>query len=376
MVSIVDYRSFVVISNEFAKKNQDVLPEPFRGGLTTVPALRPVGRLDAQSVGLLLLTDSSELGNRLTGPGSCGKARIKSGRIKGGTFFSVFMKEYLLRVTPLPDEMQLARLREGVRIADGKGKTTACTVSLVQSESSRGVLRFVIHEGRNRQLRRMCKAVGLDVEWLMRTRIGPLSLGSLPLGDAREATVKELELCPASLFRPHVWKVYVPEMVFGHLLTSDNYDDTACKVVGGRNGYGAKLANVFSTEFNVETCDGKNRFSQVFQNNMQVKGKPEIKQSKEKSFTCITFKPDLAKFGMTKLDDDICSLLSKRVYDIAGSTLEKCAVHLNGEKLDIKNFRDYCDLYLLTRQGVPQIYEKCSDRWEICVSLTESGFNQ
>jgi len=157
---------------------QDVLPEPFRGGLTAVPALRPVGRLDAQSVGLLLLTDSSELGNRLTGPGSCGK-------------------EYLLRVTPLPDEMQLARLREGVRIADGKGKTTACTVSLVQSESSRGVLRFVIHEGRNRQLRRMCRAVGLDVEWLMRTRIGALSLGSLPLGDAREATVKELDLLDA-----------------------------------------------------------------------------------------------------------------------------------------------------------------------------------
>jgi len=171
-------------------------------------------------------------------------------------------------------------------------------------------------------------------------------------------------------------KVYVPELVFGHLLTSDNYDDTACKVVGGRNGYGAKLANVFSTEFKVETCDGKNRFTQVFRNNMQVKGKPEIVPSKEKSFTCITFKPDLAKFGMTKLDDDIVSLLSKRIYDVAGSTLEKCGVHLNGEKLDIKNFRDYCDLYLLTRQGVPQIYEKCSDRWEICVSLTESGFNQ
>ncbi|CAK9047877.1 DNA topoisomerase 2-alpha (DNA topoisomerase II [Durusdinium trenchii] len=171
-------------------------------------------------------------------------------------------------------------------------------------------------------------------------------------------------------------KVYVPELVFGHLLTSDNYDDAACKVVGGRNGYGAKLANVFSTEFKVETCDGKSRFCQVFRNNMQSKGKPEIVPSKEKSFTCITFKPDLAKFGMTKLDDDIVSLLTKRVYDIAGSTLEKCVVHLNGEKLDIKNFRDYCDLYLLTRQGVPQIYEKCSDRWEICVSLTESGFNQ
>ncbi|CAJ1384038.1 unnamed protein product, partial [Effrenium voratum] len=171
-------------------------------------------------------------------------------------------------------------------------------------------------------------------------------------------------------------KVYVPEMVFGHLLTSDNYDDSASKVVGGRNGYGAKLANVFSTEFKVETCDGKNRFSQVFRNNMQAKGKPEIVATKEKPFTCITFKPDLAKFGMTKLDDDIVSLLTKRVYDIAGSTLEKCTVYLNGDKLDVKSFRDYCDLYLLTRQGVPQVYEKCSDRWEICVSLTESGFNQ
>eukprot|EP00931_Biecheleriopsis_adriatica_P072603 TRINITY_DN46_c1_g1_i1.p1 TRINITY_DN46_c1_g1~~TRINITY_DN46_c1_g1_i1.p1 ORF type:complete len:1267 (-),score=369.54 TRINITY_DN46_c1_g1_i1:40-3531(-) len=173
-----------------------------------------------------------------------------------------------------------------------------------------------------------------------------------------------------------VQKVYVPEMVFGHLLTSDNYDDAQCKVVGGRNGYGAKLANVFSTEFTVETCDGKNRFTQVYKNNMSVKGKPEVTPTKEKSFTCITFKPDLAKFGMVKLDDDMVSLMTKRVYDVAGSTVDKCAVHLNGEKLDVKNFRDYCDLYLLTRQGVPQIFEKCSDRWEICVSLTESGFNQ
>mmetsp|Transcript_9591 Transcript_9591/g.17196 ORF Transcript_9591/g.17196 Transcript_9591/m.17196 type:complete len:1243 (+) Transcript_9591:36-3764(+) len=171
-------------------------------------------------------------------------------------------------------------------------------------------------------------------------------------------------------------KVYVPEMVFGHLLTSDNYDDSACKVVGGRNGYGAKLANVFSTEFKVETCDGKNRFSQTFKNNMQVKGKPEVTPTKEKSFTCITFKPDFPKFGMTKLDEDMLSLMTKRVYDIAGSSTEKCGVYFNGEKLDVKNFRDYTDLYLLTRQGVPQIFEKCSDRWEICVSLTESGFNQ
>jgi len=171
-------------------------------------------------------------------------------------------------------------------------------------------------------------------------------------------------------------KVYVPEMVFGMLLTSDNYQDSDCKVVGGRNGYGAKLANVFSTMFEVETSDGQNRYTQTWHSNMGKKGTPKIVKCKEKSYTKVTFKPDLAKFGMTALDDDTVSLLTKRVYDIAGSTNEKCTVTLNGEKLDIRHFRDYTDLYLLTRQGVPHVFERCSDRWEVCFSLTESGFNQ
>ncbi|OLP86475.1 DNA topoisomerase 2-beta [Symbiodinium microadriaticum] len=336
--------------------------------------------------------------NQLTGPNSCDK-------------------EYLVSVAPLPTERSLQHLREGVNIRDGntkRGMTLPCAVSLVRSDSNearmpRAVLRFAIREGRNRQIRRMCKSVGLTVEWLLRTRIGPLRLGNLAIGAARDATTEEQKALLSAMgqaakgpqvsdrsanfgngnLRPclvgrsaandlcaKMGEVYVPELVFGHLLTSDNYDDSSSKVVGGRNGYGAKLANVFSTEFKVETCDGKNRFSQLYKNNMQVKGKPEIQATKEKSFTCITFKPDLAKFGMARLDEDIVSLLTKRVYDVAGSTAERCSVFLNGEKLDVKNFRDYCDLYLLTRQGVPQIYEKCSDRWEICVSLTETGFHQ
>lgn len=157
------------------KALQDVLPEPFLGDLSRVPALRPVGRLDAQSVGLLLLTDSSQLVNRLTGPESC-------------------EKEYLLRVTPRPNGWQLKQLAEGVQIADGKGLTNPCMVSLVQADDGRGVVRFVIHEGRNRQLRQMCRVVGLEVEWLMRTRVGPLKLGSLQLGSAREATHDEVAM--------------------------------------------------------------------------------------------------------------------------------------------------------------------------------------
>eukprot|EP00928_Gymnodinium_smaydae_P069983 TRINITY_DN53940_c0_g1_i1.p1 TRINITY_DN53940_c0_g1~~TRINITY_DN53940_c0_g1_i1.p1 ORF type:complete len:1309 (-),score=272.18 TRINITY_DN53940_c0_g1_i1:634-4497(-) len=179
---------------------------------------------------------------------------------------------------------------------------------------------------------------------------------------------------PVVIHKEH--KVYVPEMVFGHLLTSDNYNDGDCKVVGGRNGYGAKLANVFSLEFTVETCDGSKKYSQTWLNNMSTKKDPKVVPSKEASFTKVTFKPDLARLGMDKLDDDIVSLLTKRVYDVAGSTMEKCVVYLNGEKLDVSNFREYTDLYLLTRQGVPQIFERCGERWEVCVSLTESGFQQ
>ncbi|CAK0856762.1 unnamed protein product, partial [Prorocentrum cordatum] len=152
------------------------LPQPWRDLLAPhVPALRPVGRLDLASVGLLLLTDSSHLAATLTTPGNCDK-------------------EYLLRVSPAPTETGLRQLREGVHINDGnasRGKTQACDVAVVESSADGAVLRFRISEGRNRQLRRMCSAVGLKVQWLLRTRVGPVKLGSLPLGGAREATAEE-----------------------------------------------------------------------------------------------------------------------------------------------------------------------------------------
>ena len=93
------------------------------------------------------------------------------------------------------------------------------------------------------------------------------------------------------------------------------------QVTGGRNGYGAKLANIFSTEFVVETCDGKRqrRYRQVFSKNMSVAGKPVITScSSSDNWTCITFKPDLPKFGMATLEDDTVALMRKRVYDLAG----------------------------------------------------------
>ncbi|CAE8621271.1 unnamed protein product, partial [Polarella glacialis] len=107
---------------------------------------------------------------------------------------------------------------------------------------------------------------------------------------------------PVEMHKEH--KMYVPEMVFGHLLTSDNYDDGEDKVTGGRNGYGAKLTNIFSTKFNIECGDAKRgqRYVQTWENNMGDKGKPKMTKFSGKDFTKVTFYPDLKRFGMASLD--------------------------------------------------------------------------
>ena len=109
--------------------------------------------------------------------------------------------------------------------------------------------------------------------------------------------------------------MYVPTMIFGHLLTSSNFNDEDEKVTGGRNGYGAKLCNVFSTKFVIETADkkAKKSFKQVWGNNMGKASDPKIKGDYSgDDYTKVTFCPDLPKFNMTNLDDDIVSLMSRR----------------------------------------------------------------
>ena len=88
-------------------------------------------------------------------------------------------------------------------------------------------------------------------------------------------------------------EVYIPELIFGHLLTSSNYDKNEEKIVGGKNGYGAKLANIFSTEFKITTINNGKKYVQEFRNNMNEKDKPSITSCKTKPYTEISFKPDL-----------------------------------------------------------------------------------
>ena len=179
------------------------------------------------------------------------------------------------------------------------------------------------------------------------------------------------------------YNMYVPQLIFGNLLTSSNYDDNIKKVTGGRNGYGAKLTNIYSKTFIVETADketGK-KYTQKFYNNMLNFNEPKIEDYDKEDFTCITFEPDLERFGMKELDDDIIALFEKRVYDMAGITPNSVSVYLNGKKLNVKNFEDYIRMYLDASKeedemDPPIVFEQPHKRWEVGMSLSESQFQQ
>ncbi|CAL1584231.1 unnamed protein product [Knipowitschia caucasica] len=177
-------------------------------------------------------------------------------------------------------------------------------------------------------------------------------------------------------------KMYVPALIFGHLLTSSNYDDEEKKVTGGRNGYGAKLCNIFSTKFTVETAckEYRHSFKQTWQNNMTKTADPKIKFFDGEDFTCVTFQPDLSKFKMEKLDKDIVALLTRRAYDIAGSC-KGVKVSLNGKKLPVSSFRNYVDLYVKdkvdeTGVSLKVVNEAVNERWDVCLTMSEKGFQQ
>ncbi len=132
------------------------------------PRVVPVGRLDADTEGLLLLTNDGDLTHRITHPS-----------------FGV-EKEYLAEVEGEPSRGAIRQLREGVELDDGK--TAPAKVSM----SSPSLIRMVIHEGRNRQVRRMCEAVGHPVIRLARIRVGPIRDAQLAPGTWRELTQDEV----------------------------------------------------------------------------------------------------------------------------------------------------------------------------------------
>jgi DNA topoisomerase-2 len=166
------------------------------------------------------------------------------------------------------------------------------------------------------------------------------------------------------------YKIYVPEVIFGNLMSGTNYDDTEERTVAGVNGLGSKLTNIFSTEFSVSTCDGKKCFKQKFENNMRVKGKPSVKKGIKKH-THIEFKPDLEKFGMKDINNDHYKIIEKRVYDLAACN-PKVKIYFNGKQVKIDSFENYISLYVSD-----YLYESNKgNEWEVGVALSEDGFEQ
>lgn len=213
---------------------------------------------------------------------------------------------------------------------------------------------------------------------------------------------------PVEIHKEH--GVYVPELIFGHLLTSDNYDDSDQRVTGGRNGFGAKLTNIFSEEFSVQVTDSTRRrkFEMTWTENMTKHTQPNVKSYTGPDTVIIKFKPDLKRFKTERFEEDLLALMKKRVYDIAATT--KTRVSLNGQKLPIQDFKAYVDLYFMSLKleetaidttpvsdeeesdaavkiktetpsdvssiNIVKIHEKVNERWEIIVSQSEGQFQQ
>ena len=167
---------------------------------------------------------------------------------------------------------------------------------------------------------------------------------------------------------------WIPELIFGNLRTSTNYDKTEKKIVGGKNGFGFKLVLIWSTVGSIETVDHVRglKYYQEFSKNLDVIGKPTITKCKTKPYTKITFKPDYARLGINGLTPDVISLLKKRVYDIAAVTDKSLKVKYNSQVVPVKNFQQYIDLYIGDKDQNPRVYEEADDRWEYAVSLSPS----
>ena len=173
-------------------------------------------------------------------------------------------------------------------------------------------------------------------------------------------------------------KLWIPEMIFGHLRTSTNYDENKKeKIVGGKNGFGFKLVLIWSVWGRVETVDHVRglKYCQEFKNNLSEIVPPSITKSKVKPYTRVSFRPDYARFGIASnnLTPDMLALFLKRTYDIAAVTDKTVKVKYNGNLIPVRHFQQYVDLYIGAKggeTGVKRIYENPDPRWEYVVCLT------
>ena len=173
---------------------------------------------------------------------------------------------------------------------------------------------------------------------------------------------------PVEIHKDH--GIYVPEVIFGNLMSGSNYDDTDQRVVAGLNGLGAKLTNVFSRRFVVSTCDRKKKFHQEFTNNMRDRSPAKVVGSRT-PFTQIKFYPDLEKFGMSSIDEDHFDMIRKRVVDVAACNCG-LKVTFNSQRVSFRTFDEYVSMY-----QTQFFSDRAKDGgWSVAVGHSDAGFQQ
>lgn len=168
--------------------------------------------------------------------------------------------------------------------------------------------------------------------------------------------------------------MYNHTMVFGHLRTGENYDDDENRFVSGRNGLGSKATCVFSSIFTVKGVDPKNHkvLEQTWTENMRKTNGPKIKATKVKTgYTEVTYVPDFSQFGIKEYTDDIISLYSKYVVDVA--LLTNVKVYLNNKLLKVPNLQSYSKLYNTTDIKKESLFIE-TDNSEVLVTTSDNGF--
>jgi DNA topoisomerase-2 len=169
------------------------------------------------------------------------------------------------------------------------------------------------------------------------------------------------------------YDLWIPEMIFGHLRTSTNYDKNEKKIVGGKNGFGFKLVLIYSKWGMIETVDHirKKKYTQRFENNLETIAKPEIKKSSVKPYTKVSWLPDYKRFGIEKLTNTMFNLFKKRTYDIAAVTDKQVVVKFNGNTLPVRTFEQYINMYIGKKDETTRVFETSNNgRWEYAVCLS------
>lgn len=169
-------------------------------------------------------------------------------------------------------------------------------------------------------------------------------------------------------------KIWVPELIFSHLLTSTSFSKESSDITGGTHGLGAKLTVIFSKYFKLEIGDSINKkeFTQFYKNNLSFRSKPIVKNYNGKGYVRVTFQPDLDYFKLKELNEDIVNLMRRRVYDLSFLAINK-KIFLNNNEIQINSFEKYVDLFGSDDIKIKEYY---GERWKVIITKSNGGFKQ